>query len=189
MEEIAALKLAIEIVHVPWRVKLLRSEPLPDGVTLILRIASGEARAVSSAANLVDRPPHTIRKAAAFFIEQMLLFPEADSYRALGASPDISNENLRRNMAWLMAWLHPDHTRDEAHSTLAVRVSKAWNDLKTPERRAAYDRQLRAAARPQRGLLATPSRSRGLAKNALPARPRMRGLSRALSWVIGRRSP
>ena len=49
-----------------------------------------------------------IREAAGFFVEQILLFPGADSYRVLGASPEATNRELRRNMSLLLRWLHPD---------------------------------------------------------------------------------
>ena len=88
----------------------------------------------------VGRSRETVREAAAFFIEQILLFPDADSYRVLGARPEATNGELRRNMALLLRWLHPDLDRQGERSVFAARVTRAWNDLKTQERRAAYDR-------------------------------------------------
>ena len=49
-----------------------------------------------------------VRLAATFFIEQILFAPHADSYRVLGASPQASASELRRNVALLLRWLHPD---------------------------------------------------------------------------------
>ena len=43
-------------------------------------------------------------------------------------------------MTLLLQWLHPDLDHREARSVFAAKVTRAWNDLKTPERRAAYDR-------------------------------------------------
>ena len=37
-----ALKIAIDLLHVPSRVRLYRSEPLPDGVLTLLRIVAGD---------------------------------------------------------------------------------------------------------------------------------------------------
>ena len=50
-------------------------------------------------------------------------------------------------MALLMRWLHPDVAREGERSVFAARIAAAWNTLKTPERRAAYDRERHAAAR------------------------------------------
>jgi hypothetical protein len=141
-----AMKLAIDLLHVPAQVRLIRCEPLPDGVVLLLRIAANEAEAEREAAAMTRRSPETIRRAAAFFIEQILFAPDADSYRVLGADAAASAGELRRNAALLFKWLHPDRDAHGARAAFASRVTGAWNDLKTPERRAVYDAQCRAAS-------------------------------------------
>lgn len=140
----AALRVALDLLHVPSRVRLLRADPLPHGVLLLLRIAAGDREAERQAAKIADRSEDVVREAAAFFIEQILLCPETDSYRVLGASPDASSSELRRNMALLIKWLHPDMDRPGEQSVFVHRVTMAWDDLKTPERRAAYDREKQA---------------------------------------------
>ncbi len=144
MRDGEALRVALDLLHVPSRVRLLRAEPLPQGVPLLLRLAAGDREAEREAAEVVDRSADVVREAAAFFIEQILLCPEADSYRVLGASPDASSGELRRNMALLIKWLHPDMDRPGDQSVFVHRVTMAWDDLKTAERRAAYDAQRRA---------------------------------------------
>jgi hypothetical protein len=141
--ESAALRIALDLVRVPWRVRLLKAERLPQGVPLLLRIAAGDREAETEAAAMSDKSPDAVREAAAFYIEQILLCPEADSYRVLGASPDADSGELRRNMALLTRWLHPDMDRHGERAVFVGRVTKAWNDLKTPERRAAYDERKR----------------------------------------------
>jgi len=143
MSDRMALKIAIDLVHVPSQVRLVRSEPLPDGVLTLLRIAAGDGEAENVAAASIDRPPETVRQAATFFIEQILFAPDANSYRVLGAAPQASAGELRRNVALLLRWLHPDRDPDGERAVFVGRVTTAWNDLKTPERRAAYDDMLR----------------------------------------------
>ena len=146
MVNAAALKQAVELVHMPSRVRALRAEPVPDGMTVLLEIAAGEEAPTAEAVLLIDRPPQVIRQAAAFYIEQILLSPDADSYRVLGSSAQASTSELRRNMALLLRWLHPDLDQQGQRSLFAGRVTKAWEDLKTPERRAAYDSELQATS-------------------------------------------
>ncbi len=141
MADRMALKTAIDLMHMPSRVWAVRSQPLPPGVSTLLCIAAGEGGAESSAITSTGRSRDVIQKAAGFFIEQVLLCPNADSYRVLGATSEATNAELRRNMALLMRWLHPDMDPEGRRSVFASRVTLAWNDLKTPERRAAYDRQ------------------------------------------------
>jgi hypothetical protein len=136
----SALWMAIDLLHAPARVKTVRSAPLPSDISALLRITAGDEKASSEAVQATGHPEQTIKEAAGFFIEQMLFYPAADSYRVLGVSPEATDGELRRNMSLLLRWLHPDRRRQNERSVFAARVTRAWNDLKTPERRAAYDR-------------------------------------------------
>ena len=142
MSDRMALKTAVDLLHVPSQVRLVRSEPLPDGVPTLLRIAAADEEAAQTAAVLMDRSPEIIGKAAMFFIEQILFAPDADSYRVLGTAPQATSSELRRNVALLMRWLHPDLDQRGERSVFIGRVTTAWNNVKTPERRAAYDELL-----------------------------------------------
>jgi hypothetical protein len=150
--DLSALKLAVELVLLPSRGRAMREAPLPAGVQLLLRIAAGDETAETKAAVSIERPAKLVRDASAFFIEQMLLFPEADSYRVLGAAQDATATELRQHMALLIRWLHPDTNAAETRTIFVNRVNRAWDDLKTPERRQAYDKVMLAyAASPRSG--------------------------------------
>src|SRR5262245_2558901 len=138
-----ALKLSIDLMHLPSQVRSVRSAPLPDDVQTLLRIAAGDQEAISQAAKATGNPNNVLREAAAFYVEQILLHPGADSYRVLGATPEAPYLELRRNMALLLRWLHPDRDREDQRAVFAARVTRAWNDVKTKERRAAYDQWYR----------------------------------------------
>ena len=138
MSPLTALRTAIDLRLVPSRLRLMRSEPLPDGVELVLGIAAGDEEADRTAA-VVDQSADLIRSAATFYIEQILFAPDADSYRVLGANPEATAGELRRNAGLLLKWLHPDRDPEGERAVFARKVTAAWNDLKTPERRASYD--------------------------------------------------
>lgn len=143
MSDGVALKIAVDLMHVPSQVRLQRMEPLPDGVLTLLRIAAGDEGAETAASLSTDRSRDVVRQASAFFIEQILFAPNADSYRVLGANSQADASELRRNVALLLRWLHPDLDPAGDRAIFVGRVTTAWNDVKTPERRAAYDEQLR----------------------------------------------
>ena len=193
MRTLEAVHVAIGLVHVPSRVRRQRSLPLPDGTTMVLRIAAGDESALSEASTALDRPPALLHDAAAFFIEQILLCPEADSYRILGASPDAAAGDLRRNMALLLKWLHPDANRQSGRSIFAGRVTQAWENVKTAERRAAYDTANRAHDAAPR-LRNRPDLRRELRRTASRRRSGLweserRGLlRRAMSLLLGAKS-
>jgi hypothetical protein len=146
VENADGIRVAIELLHVPSRVRIVRTEPLPAGVDLLLRIAAGEAEAEKTAIASTGRPRELIRQAAIFFIEQVLLCPNSDSYRVLGTDSQASSGELRRNMALLIKWLHPDQDPGGQRSMFASRVIRAWDDLKTPQRRVSYDDARRTSA-------------------------------------------
>jgi hypothetical protein len=156
MLELAAVRSALYLFHMPSAVRQARGGPLPDGMSVLLEIAAGEEPVIRSAAELLERPPQVLNEAAAFFIEQVLMAPESDSYRVLGASRNSSSADLRRNMALLLRWAHPDADRlGGARAAVASRVIKAWENFKTQDRRDNYD-----AAHPVREVRSRGSGSR-----------------------------
>jgi hypothetical protein len=147
MRNPAALEAALALMRRPQMVRQARHSPLPEGIMFVLEIAIGEADALAAAGALTGRTERSLIDASAFFIEQVLLIRDADSYRILGAKVDASSGELRRNMALLMHWLHPDIANSSTggkidRSVFANLVTRAWEDLKTDERRAAYDAKL-----------------------------------------------
>jgi len=150
MRRADALVAAMSMLERPHATKLARASRLPEGVTFLLEIAAGEAQALRRASQLTGRTDATLQKAAGFFIEQVLLYPGGDSYRILGADGGTSLSELRRNMALIMRWLHPDVTSDAFSSSVlnrslfASRITQAWETVKTEERRSAYNSSLAA---------------------------------------------
>jgi curved DNA-binding protein CbpA len=69
-------------------------------------------------------------------------------------------------MALLIRWLHPDQNNGAERSVFVARVTRAWNELKNDNRRAAYDldrrrkNAKRTADRPKRDQKRTKAFSR-----------------------------
>jgi hypothetical protein len=173
MSDKMALKVAIDLLHVPSQVRLARSVALPAGIPMLLRIAAGDDQAEREAVALSGRSRDIVRRAATFFIEQILFAPNTDSYRVLGGDPQASAGELRHNVALLLRWLHPDLDPRGERSIFVGRVTAAWNDLKTPERRAAYDSLRRHSDDGRSRAKAARRRKRQLAA-AIPRRNRSR---------------
>ena len=57
MDHAATLKMAIDLMHFPSQVRLMRSAPLPDGVLTLLRIAAGDEEATSQAMDAIGPIP------------------------------------------------------------------------------------------------------------------------------------
>lgn len=129
-----ALKAALDLLRIPSQVRLMRSAPLPRGVLLLLRLAAAETGAECEAEELTLRGSSANRDAAIFFIEQVLLSSSSDAYRVLGLDATAAVSELRRHMAYLLKWLHPDLSRDPHKARLAQRVLVAWNEVKAAKR-------------------------------------------------------
>lgn len=165
--------MALDLLQSPSGIKQLRGAPLPGDVSSLLRIAAGDEEVSREAAAATRRSAKSIREAATFYIEQILLYPDADHYRVLGARPEASTSELRRNMALLIRWLHPDQQNGGDRSVFTTRITRAWNELKTEDRRTAYDLSRRRALEKKSSAkkvwsaqypnTSQPSRHRGLA--------------------------
>ena len=131
--------MAIDLRRAPSNVKRVRAAPLPKDVSKLLAIAAGDEAALTEAKKGTSRSERSLREAAGFYIEQILLHPDADHYRVLGSQSKASNAELRRNMALLIRWLHPDHKNGSERTVFTARVTRAWNELKNEDRRTAYD--------------------------------------------------
>lgn len=141
-----ALDLALAMFREPARIAELRERALPSELGQVIRLAAGEAAAVAAAVDSCDESEDTLKEASVFFLQQVLFAPGADAYRTLGVDPDAPQERLREHYRWLMKWLHPDRNQDGWEAVYADRVNAAWQDLKTPDRRAEYDRKAPALA-------------------------------------------
>jgi len=174
MQSPEALSAALAMLHDPRLARVVRARPLPKGITFLLEAAAGEAEALAGAAAVTGRSEATLKNAAGFFIEQVLLSPGADSYRILGADRETSEGELRRHMALLMRWVHPDLVANGAagqsfdRSVYASRVAQAWQRIKSPERRAAYEAS-QAAAGGQRPADRSSGQRRRNLKSARPS--------------------
>ncbi|WP_043803528.1 J domain-containing protein, partial [Arenimonas malthae] len=141
-----ALELALACYRAPPRLAQAAQRPLPDDMLVLLRLAAGDEALAQECAGTAHESVGTVVDAAVFFIQQVLFAPGTDSYRALGVNPDAPDVRIKEHYRWLVRWLHPDRNPDEWDAIYADRVNRAWQDLRHPERRAAYDLSLADSA-------------------------------------------
>ena len=100
-QDIAVLRVALDLAAVPSRRRQLLNSPLPEGVTFLLLIVTDDLGAIEASAKRMQKSPQKLREAAAFYIEQILLAPNANSYRVLVAQRSAAAAELRRNLRFL----------------------------------------------------------------------------------------
>src|SRR5262249_41165997 len=137
-----AIVLALDLARMPALAQSIENPPLPSDVLEIIRIAAGSPEICQSASEGTGHPPAVLIEAARFYLQQMLLRPDADPYRVLGLPPHASRELARCHMRYLLQWLHPDVNR-HWDSVYAERVLKAWrgisaNDSSRPAKSSSH---------------------------------------------------
>jgi hypothetical protein len=140
----------------------MRAQPLPEDVLSLIQMAAGDREAIRRAVAVTGATADRVRAAGVLYIQHVVFAPNADHYRTLAVPPDAPHAVLREHVGWLMKWLHPDRASTGWESVFAQRVLTAWNDLKTPQKRARYD----ASLPPPLGVARTPSGRRRLFRPA-----------------------
>lgn len=136
---VTALQEALRLVQSPTGLAELRARPLPEDVTQLFRLVSGDAASMAVAICATHETADVLREAAEFFVQQICFTPGIDSYRVLGIDRQASSERIREHYRLLVRWLHPDRNTDAWQNVYLDRVNLAWRDLRSVEARADYD--------------------------------------------------
>ena len=144
MSDRMAVKIAIDIMHVPSQVRLVRSEPLPNDVHMFCELRRVMMRRSAAVALTVARSRPCGRPPLSSSNKSYLLL-SSDSYRVLGVSPQASASELRRNVALLLRWLHPGFGSPRGAFDFHRSGDGGLERCEDPERRAAYDEILQSS--------------------------------------------
>ena len=128
MSGVRGINLALDLARMPALAHAIEKPALPADIIEVMRIAAGAPEVCQLASQATGRPPAVLIEAARFYLQQVLLRPDADAYRVLGLPPGASRELARRHMRCLLQWLHPDVNRDW-DSAYAERVLNAWREV------------------------------------------------------------
>ncbi len=91
----------------------LRAAPLPEGMTALIRLASGDGPEADT---------------AGAYLQAVCLYAGSPPWRCLGLVPDADPALAKEHHRLLIKWLHPD--RNPEAQVLAERVNAAWQALK-----------------------------------------------------------
>jgi hypothetical protein len=124
-----ALESAIALWRAPRLARAMRSKRLPEGLTFLLRILSGERQALDEAQRLTRLDEHAIIPIVEFYVLRVMLFRGAPPRRVLGVEPGAERSQIRRHMGYLMGWLHPDKEASTWRVVFARRVLNSWHQI------------------------------------------------------------
>ncbi len=139
---IAALEQALTFISRTDLIATARQQPLPSGVTELLKISSGDNDSLLTAQESSRHSQEDVRHAAEFYVQQILFAPDSNHYRVLGVDPDDAEAKIKLHYRLLVRWLHPDKNSSDWEVVFSERINRAWHALRTPERRRQYDEQL-----------------------------------------------
>src|SRR5436190_20693096 len=122
------IDLALDLARMTALAHSIEKPSLPADIFEVMRIAAGSPEVCQLASQVTGQPPAVLIEPARFYLQQMLLRPDADSYRVLGLTPGASRELARQHMRSLLQRLHPDVNR-EWDSVYAERVLQAWREV------------------------------------------------------------
>jgi hypothetical protein len=150
MTEPHVIDLALDLARMPALARSWGAPAIPANIMELMRIAAGSPQACEAAVARTGEPTRVVIEAARFYLQQVLLRPDADCYRVLGISPTASRTTARDHMRWLMEWLHPDRNSNSWDAVYAERVLKAWREVSTSDGRIIKSSTSRAQLKKKR---------------------------------------
>ena len=84
------IDLALDLARMPALAHSIENPPLPTDIFEVMRIATGAPEVCRLASQATGQPPAVLIEAARFYLQQVLLRPDADSYRVLTAWREVS---------------------------------------------------------------------------------------------------
>jgi hypothetical protein len=107
----------------------LRSQAVPAGVGLLLRILASDPSAWQEARVMTGLREAELVAVAELYVLQVMLYQGASSRRILGVTPDTDRAVIRAHLRHLLNWLHPDKNTSAWHAAFASRVIAAWRQI------------------------------------------------------------
>jgi hypothetical protein len=121
-----ALEAALALSRAPGMVRLLRRQPLPTGITLLLQMLAGDAYALDEATRMTGLDENEVTAVVELYVLRVMLFRGASPRRVLGVENGAERGQIRRHMGYLMGWLHPDKSGNTWRVAFLRRVVEAW---------------------------------------------------------------
>lgn len=127
--QLTAIEAAFGLVRMPALAMRMQAQPLPLEISVVLHVAAGIEPEIHEVCRKFACSESDARTIARLYLQQVVLFPGADSHRILCGSSSSSLTELRRNKNLLIRWLHPDMNGNSWEALLLPRVLAAWNEL------------------------------------------------------------
>ena len=127
---LTALYAALRLARNPALKSRFQEEPLPAGMSRLIRLASLPPGAAYAETKFNGANPVFLRAAAIFYLECVLWVEGGSHFRALGLQPDASQGQIAESAWILLALLYPYIGSSNHEAVFADRVLDAWTALR-----------------------------------------------------------
>lgn len=109
----------------------LRRSPVPDDIDRLLALVGHDRQLLEQRARALRTEPAQLQRIARFYVQEVLLFPDADDQRLLGAPAGADAATLKRHHRLLQSWLHPDRADPGSGEAIhSARINAAFQRLR-----------------------------------------------------------
>jgi hypothetical protein len=129
VDEIGAIKAALELKARPSLAAHFARHPLPPGLESVLRAAAGEAEALKSLMALTGLKDEECTNIARAYCRKVVFSAQASDHRLLGVDRAASADEISRHRRLLAKWLHPDINNNAEDQAIFRRVNAAAQRL------------------------------------------------------------
>lgn len=109
---------------------------------------------------------------------------ERDAYRMLQVRPDAHDAVIRAAYRALAAMYHPDRDPSDSATRRMADLNRAYDLVRSPDRRALYDRREKPANQPPPVVPVPPAPQHGQRHDQVKAGPEMIDFGRYAGWTI-----
>lgn len=118
--------------------------PLTRRSAILFPLAAGRQPLLDDYAAQCKASAAELQAAARFFVEQLIVLPQATHYQVLGVDRDASTQSIKANHQCLMLLFHPDKAPDADgwSGDFIEKINSAYSVLRDPAARRRYDKSL-----------------------------------------------
>lgn len=124
----AAIDQALLLQKQPGLATAFRMAALPEGMAVLIRLASDEGGRRKDLAQLLELDESNLQNAATEYLLAVCLYPGSSDLRTLGLNSSADLGVAKEHHRLLLKWLHPDRNPD--NQVFAERVNQAWSAVK-----------------------------------------------------------
>jgi hypothetical protein len=121
----------MEVYRQPSRLSRIRHAEIPSDALTLIKIASGESKALEEEARELGVEEASLHEASLIYLRTVISSAGKNHARALALPRNATLADVKSHKRWLLKWLHPDTNHSAWESQLFYCVSAAAKHFET----------------------------------------------------------